>query len=79
MRESVWPQAQESNRLIAHFASEDDNLVVIDTGDALMRGGEPNPDNYVFDGLHLSDQGYAIWTRMIKGQLLADIPALAAN
>ena len=34
--------------------------------------GEPNADNYIFDGLHLSDRGYSIWREIIRQRLLDD-------
>jgi lysophospholipase L1-like esterase len=29
---------------------------------------------FVFDGLHLSAEGYALWTSVVKPRLLADFP-----
>ena len=49
-------------------------LHVIDTGPELLGADDtPDPDNYIFDGLHLSDDGYAIWARLIRSRLLADL------
>ena len=45
----------------------------IETGPALMSDGQPDRDNYIFDGLHLSDAGYAIWTDIIRSRLLDDL------
>lgn len=74
LRWEVWDIATETNRLITEYAAGDRNLYVIDTGPALLgANGEPDPENYVFDGLHLSAQGYAIWTSIIKPQLLAQL------
>ena len=47
------------------------NTHFIDTGEALMSDGEPNPDNYVFDRLHLSAKGYDIWAEIIRSRYLA--------
>lgn len=70
-RWSVWPVAQATNQLIEQWSAADPRLHFIDTSAALMDGaGEPDPDNYVFDGLHLSDQGYAAWRRIIRERLL---------
>jgi len=28
---------------------------------------------FLFDGLHLSEQGYALWTSVVRPRLLADL------
>ncbi|MBW2267344.1 MAG: hypothetical protein JRH16_02115 [Deltaproteobacteria bacterium] len=74
MRWEVWTIAQETNRLIREFCATRSALHFIDTGPALLGGnGEPDRDYYVFDGLHLSEAGYAVWTEIIRGRLLADL------
>lgn len=73
-RWSVWPIAQATNQLIEQWSSVDPNLHFIDTAATLMDGaGEPDPDNYVFDGLHLSKRGYTVWRRAIRERLLESI------
>lgn len=74
-RWSVWPIAQTTNQLIAQWSAADPNLHFIDTSAALMDStGEPDSDNYLFDGLHLSKHGYAIWRDIIRERLLAEEP-----
>jgi lysophospholipase L1-like esterase len=74
MRWPVWDIAVQTNALIAAWSETQPALYVLDTGSALLNAaGEPDPDNYVFDGLHLSEQGYAIWTGLIKPPLLAEL------
>lgn len=74
MRWKVWDAAQETNRLIAEWSATQPALYVIDTGDALLGpDGKPDRDNYIFDGLHLSDRGYALWTRLIRPPLLDEL------
>lgn len=76
MRWSVWPIAQSTNALIAKWSESDPNLHVIDTSGGLMgRDGEPDPDNYRFDGLHLSTQGYSVWRDIIRTRLLDELEA----
>lgn len=79
MRWQVWPQAQETNEMIAAAMAEDSLLRFIDTGPELLdESGMPDPELYIFDGLHLSSEGYERWTKAIRGRLLADglIPVL---
>jgi lysophospholipase L1-like esterase len=74
MRWEVWQTAQQTNRLVREFSEREPGLEYIETGPALLGAdGEPNPDNYIFDGLHLSEAGYARWTEIIRGRLLADL------
>jgi lysophospholipase L1-like esterase len=70
----VWPVAQATNRLIEHYSTSDERLYFIDTGAALLsEGGTPDENNYVDDGLHLSQEGYAIWRDIIRKRLLQDL------
>jgi lysophospholipase L1-like esterase len=78
LRWSVWPVAQATNALIQQWSESDPNLHFIDTSAGLLGGnGEPDPDNYRFDGLHLSAQGYSIWRRIIRQRLMDDIGGTA--
>ncbi len=73
-RWAVWPIAQATNRLIENWSQADPNLHFIDTSVALMgSNGEPNPDNYIFDGLHLSQRGYGIWRDIIRQRLVEEL------
>ena len=70
-RWSVWPIAQEANRLIAAYAAKHENLYVVDTAKGLLgKNGQPRSELYRADRLHLNAGGYAIWTRLIKPHLL---------
>ena len=77
-RWAIWDEAQETNRLVREWSDRTPALFYIETGPALLGAdGEPDADNYMLDGLHLSAQGYAIWTKIIRSRLmkeLQDIP-----
>ncbi len=69
-RWTVWPTAQSANELIEAWSDADPNLYFIDTSGVLIGiDGEPNTDNYSFDGLHLSSRGYDLWRQIIRRQL----------
>ncbi|MCB1704575.1 MAG: hypothetical protein KDI17_06920 [Halioglobus sp.] len=75
-RWSVWPVAQAANALIEAWSRSQPNLHFIDTSTGLLGSdGEPDPDNYRVDGLHLSGQGYAVWREVIRKRLLDEIGA----
>jgi lysophospholipase L1-like esterase len=78
LRWEVWPIAQSTNALIETWSKSQPNLFYISTSDALLdANGKPDSDNYRFDGLHLSEQGYAIWREIIRGRLLDDLGSTA--
>ncbi|MBI1388132.1 MAG: hypothetical protein GC154_06760 [bacterium] len=61
---------RETNRKIAAYADENSDLYFIDI-DAPMIGEDGTPRKELFkdDGLHLNDQGYEIWTSIVKATL----------
>lgn len=72
LRWSVWDIAVETNRLIGRYSLSDPNLHFIDTSPGLLgKNGEPIREHYIFDGLHLSESGYAAWTSIIRPRLEA--------
>lgn len=80
LRWAVWPIAQSTNKLIQSWSETDMNLHFIDTSDALLASnGEPDPENYVFDGLHLSKRGYGIWREIIRKRLLDELDVFVAT
>jgi lysophospholipase L1-like esterase len=63
-------KVKQANQEIAGLTAKDDKLVFIDTFPALLdSAGKPRPELYVFDRLHLSAKGYAIWTSIIAPYL----------
>jgi len=77
---AIWDQAQETNRLVREWSDGAPTLSYIETGPALLgEDGEPDADNYMFDGLHLSAQGYAIWTEIIRTRLMEDLQGSGAD
>ena len=74
-RWEIWPISRAANALIEDFAASQEGLQVIDTTAGLLGpDGSPDPDNYLFDNLHLGTEGYAIWAGIIRPRLLADFP-----
>lgn len=72
MRWKVWETAHKTNLLIEEHSAKQSNLWVIDTK-LLGANGKPNPDLYRFDRLHLNDEGYERWTKVILDRLRADL------
>ena len=76
LRWDRWPEMERANRLIAALAERDPRLAVLDVATPMLSGRAGPPDASLFrlDGLHLSDEGYALWTSVIRPRLLADLP-----
>lgn len=57
------------NGAIRTRAEKRHDLRYLDVVPAMLEGGKPK-DIFRPDGLHMNEQGYAIWTRIIRGALL---------
>lgn len=61
------PQIDEGNALIRRYALLRPGFTFIDVASSLLaENGEPDPDFYVNDQLHLNSHGYDRWTRVIR-------------
>jgi lysophospholipase L1-like esterase len=69
-----WTQVyrmRSANEIIREFCERDDRLAFLDF-DGLMLGWDekPRPELFVADGLHLSAEGYRIWSTVIRPYLV---------
>lgn len=61
---------QEANRLIADYIKQGENMDYVDMYSAMLGAdGQPLPDIYVQDGLHMNPKGYAIWAEILRPRL----------
>jgi lysophospholipase L1-like esterase len=73
-RWKIWPIAHEANQRIKAYTETDQRLHFIDlTNEILGPDGRPKRDLYIWDRLHPSAKGYALWTSIIKPTLEADL------
>jgi lysophospholipase L1-like esterase len=78
MRWARWPEMAKANADIAALCAGDPRLAFLDVATPMLATGEPPARSlFVFDGLHLSAQGYALWTSVVRPRLLADLGASA--
>lgn len=69
-RWQMWDQMQVVNRSIKQLSEQDPNLYYCDVATiGLNEQGEPRPEFFVKDGLHLSEEGYAAWNKAVREQL----------
>lgn len=60
-----------ANALIRAMCEKDDRLGFVDIGPVMLGWDEkPRPDLYMADGLHLSPDGYRMWSMIIRPLLL---------
>jgi lysophospholipase L1-like esterase len=74
MRWARWPEMAQANAEIAALCAGDPRLGFLDIATPMLASGEPPArELFIFDGLHLSAEGYALWTSVVKPRLEADL------
>ena len=73
-----WAQigrVREANRLIRDYTAKESNLSFIDVHPHMLGDdGQPKPDIYLPDRLHMNEKGYEIWKRVAKEHLKSLAP-----
>jgi len=65
-RWKIREQIVRANALIAAECTKDSHAIFLDVYAAMLDAkGEPRPELFVADMLHMNGQGYAIWTRLL--------------
>jgi len=66
-RWAVVDQMREANQKVAKFSESDDRLFYADIDTPLIgRDALPRPELYAEDGLHMTVQGYEIWSSVLE-------------
>ena len=69
-RQQYWPEMQRANRLIRDFCDSDHRLRYVDIVPAMLdSAGHTRGELFKFDGIHLNDEGYAVWASVIRPYL----------
>lgn len=69
-RWELWPEMEEANRRIRELGADRPNLHFADVAPPMLgEDGEPLPELFVDDGLHMTSAGYDVWTDVISGAL----------
>jgi lysophospholipase L1-like esterase len=72
-RRHLFSKMREGNRLISDFLAIQKNTVFIDVHNKMLNGtGEPFPEIFLNDSLHMNANGYAIWQKAIEPFLLKE-------
>ncbi len=71
LRWAQWPEGQAINAMIQRYADSKPTVEYVDVGTPMLgANGQPMPQLYVEDRLHMSPAGYEIWDRVV-GPVLA--------
>jgi lysophospholipase L1-like esterase len=69
-RKALLLAIQQTNRLIKGYVATLENAEFIDTHSAMLTAkGDPRPELFQADMLHLNDAGYALWQSIISPHL----------
>lgn len=70
-RWEVWPQMQRANALLRADCADDSLLTYVDVaGGMLDENGQPKPDIFLGDKLHMNRAGYRIWRDILEPVLV---------
>jgi lysophospholipase L1-like esterase len=69
-RWNLIESVRKANSLINEQCQNDERLVYVDPFPAMLgEDGKPRPELFVKDGLHLSEAGYEVWTKLLMPHL----------
>jgi len=72
-RRHLFPKMLEGNQLIKDFLATQKNAVFINVQQKMLNTlGEPFPEIFLSDSLHMNAKGYTIWQKEIQPYLLKD-------
>jgi glycerophosphoryl diester phosphodiesterase len=75
LRWKAWPQIQEANSLINEICRKQENTYFISTKkDFLNSDGTPIRQYFRADKLHLNEEGYKVWSGIIKSEISKVVP-----
>jgi lysophospholipase L1-like esterase len=67
MRWDMWPTMRETNARIRALTQTDERLHYIDVASPMLDGDRPpSASLFVSDGLHLSSEGYDLWSDVVR-------------
>lgn len=70
LRWGAWTQIRQANDLIRDYTIKNSDLYFIATERRFIdEDGKPRPELFLSDKLHLNDEGYRVWTELIRYDL----------
>ena len=69
-RWKYWDKINQVNNLIKAYCEKRENLYFVNTVPAYLdKDGQPKPEWFVSDQLHLNTEGYEVWNGLIKSEI----------
>jgi lysophospholipase L1-like esterase len=66
-RKVLLPQIRQANDLVRAYAATQKGVAYLDTFTPMLGSdGQPKPDWFVADGLHMNRSGYVLWTGIVR-------------
>ncbi|MET0254827.1 MAG: SGNH/GDSL hydrolase family protein [Luteibacter sp.] len=66
-RLNLLPNIQAANKLISTWAMGQKSVAFLDVAPAMVDAqGQPKPDLFIEDGLHMNPKGYALWVAQVR-------------
>lgn len=70
LRWHIWPEIKEAGEMISEICESHRNTYYLDTEQYFTNEkGLPRADLFLDDRLHLNDEGYKVWSGLIKNEL----------
>lgn len=77
-RWALFAKQQDANRRVKELCDAASRLTFVDVVSPMLGpDGKPKPELFVKDGLHLSAEGYKLWTKLV-GDAVKSLPATPA-
>jgi lysophospholipase L1-like esterase len=62
----LWAKMKETNEMIKQYAKTANNVEFLDISEPMLgEDGRPKPVYFQADGLHLSEEGYRLWSSLL--------------
>jgi lysophospholipase L1-like esterase len=70
LRWAVWDNMKKANALMRAYIDTHKGLEYVEVGPSMLgEDGKPRPELFVPDGLHLTAEGYKLWTGLLRPHL----------
>ena len=70
LRWAVYDNMKKANALMRAYIETHKGLDYVEVGPPMLgRDGKPRPELFVQDGLHLTPEGYKLWTGLLRPHL----------
>jgi lysophospholipase L1-like esterase len=70
LRWAVWDNMKKANALMRAYIDTHKGLEYVEVGPPMLGAdGKPRPELFVPDGLHLTPEGYKLWTGLLRPHL----------